>query len=247
MSKFFVKTNQIKEPNIEILGADVNHIKNVLRKNIGEELEICNKENSNNYIAKIEKIENNCITCKIIKILTNTSEKNVQIHILQGLPKADKMELVIQKSVELGAYEITPIAMKRCIVKINAKDESKKIQRWQKISEVAAKQCGRNIVPKINNIKNIKEVCSIIKDYDIVLVAYEKEKENKLKTELQKIKDKTNVKIAVIIGPEGGIEPEEVQRLQQNGAKVVTLGTRILRTETVALSIISNITYELEF
>ncbi len=247
MSKFFVKTNQIKEPNIEILGADVNHIKNVLRKNIGEELEICNKENSNNYIAKIEKIENNCITCKIIKILTNTSEKNVQIHILQGLPKADKMELVIQKSVELGAYEITPIAMKRCIVKINAKDESKKIQRWQKISEVAAKQCGRNIVPKINNIKNIKEVCSIIKDYDIVLVAYEKEKENKLKTELQKIKDKTNVKIAVIIGPEGGIEPEEVQQLQQNGAKVVTLGTRILRTETVALSIISNITYELEF
>lgn len=247
MSKFFVKTNQIKEPNIEILGADVNHIKNVLRKNIGEELEICNKENSNNYIAKIEKIENNCITCKIIKILTNTSEKNVQIHILQGLPKVDKMELVIQKSVELGAYEITPIAMKRCIVKINAKDESKKIQRWQKISEVAAKQCGRNIVPKINNIKNIKEVCSIIKDYDIVLVAYEKEKENKLKTELQKIKDKTNVKIAVIIGPEGGIEPEEVQQLQQNGAKVVTLGTRILRTETVALSIISNITYELEF
>ena len=247
MSKFFVKTNQIKEPNIEILGADVNHIKNVLRKNIGEELEICNKENSNNYIAKIEKIENDCITCKIIKILTNTSEKNVQIHILQGLPKADKMELVIQKSVELGAYEITPIAMKRCIVKINAKDESKKIQRWQKISEVAAKQCGRNIVPKINNIKNIKEVCSIIKDYDIVLVAYEKEKENKLKTELQKIKDKTNVKIAVIIGPEGGIEPEEVQQLQQNGAKVVTLGTRILRTETVALSIISNITYELEF
>ena len=247
MSKFFVKTNQIKEPNIEILGADVNHIKNVLRKNIGEELEICNKENSNNYIAKIEKIENNCITCKIIKILTNTSEKNVQIHILQGLPKADKMELVIQKSVELGAYEITPIAMKRCIVKINAKDESKKIQRWQKISEVAAKQCGRNIVPKTNNIKNIKEVCSIIKDYDIVLVAYEKEKENKLKTELQKIKDKTNVKIAVIIGPEGGIEPEEVQQLQQNGAKVVTLGTRILRTETVALSIISNITYELEF
>ena len=247
MSKFFVKTNQIKEPNIEILGADVNHIKNVLRKNIGEELEICNKENSNNYIAKIEKIENNCITCKIIKILTNTSEKNVQIHILQGLPKANKMELVIQKSVELGAYEITPIAMKRCIVKINAKDESKKIQRWQKISEVAAKQCGRNIVPKINNIKNIKEVCSIIKDYDIVLVAYEKEKENKLKTELQKIKDKTNVKIAVIIGPEGGIEQEEVQQLQQNGAKVVTLGTRILRTETVALSIISNITYELEF
>ena len=247
MSKFFVKTNQIKEPNIEILGADVNHIKNVLRKNIGEELEICNKENSNNYIAKIEKIENDCITCKIIKILTNASEKNVQIHILQGLPKADKMELVIQKSVELGAYEITPIAMKRCIVKINAKDESKKIQRWQKISEVAAKQCGRNIVPKTNNIKNIKEVCSIIKDYDIVLVAYEKEKENKLKTELQKIKDKTNVKIAVIIGPEGGIEPEEVQQLQQNGAKVVTLGTRILRTETVALSIISNITYELEF
>lgn len=246
MSKFFVKDNQINIPVIEILGEDVNHIKNVLRMNIGDCIEICNKENSQNFLCEIQEIENNKIKCKIIEEINKRAESNVKITVFQGLPKADKMELIIQKSVELGVYEITPLAMKRCVVKLNSKDENKKIERWQKISEVAAKQSGRNIVPKINKVIKIDELCKLCKEFDIVLLAYEKEKENSLKNELKKINKKDNIKIAIIIGPEGGFEEEEVEILKQNNGKIVTLGNRILRTETVALNMISVIMYELE-
>lgn len=157
------------------------------------------------------------------------------------------MELVIQKSVELGVYDITPVKMKRCVVKLDEKDKIKKIERWQKISEVASKQSGRNIIPQINNIQNIDEICKNIKDYDLLLIAYEKEKENFLKAELKKLTNiKDNIKIGVVIGPEGGIDEEEIQKFKENGAKIITLGNRILRTETVALNILSIIMYELE-
>ena len=156
------------------------------------------------------------------------------------------MEFVIQKSVELGVYDITPIEMKRCIVKLNEKDKIKKVERWQKISEVAAKQSGRDIIPKINGIINIKKVCELIKDYDIILVAYENETQNSLKEQLKIIKENKIKKIGIIIGPEGGLEIDDVELLKANGAKVVTLGKRILRTETVALNVLSNIIYELE-
>ena len=156
------------------------------------------------------------------------------------------MELIIQKSVELGADEITPVEMKRSVVKIDEKSKQKKIERWQKISEVAAKQSGRDIVPKINNIVNIKNICNLINKYDIVLLAYENEKNNKLKNELTKLKNKENLKIGVIIGPEGGLEEQEVKILKEAGAKVITLGNRILRTETVALVVTGIIMYELE-
>jgi 16S rRNA (uracil1498-N3)-methyltransferase len=158
------------------------------------------------------------------------------------------MEMVIQKSVELGVYDITPVEMKRCVVKLNDKDKRKKIERWQKISEVAAKQSGRNRIPKINEIKSIKNVCNLCEEYDIVIVAYENEQENKIKNELKNIKlnKKDNLKIAVIIGPEGGIEETEIKLLKNYGAKIVTLGNRILRTETVALNVLSIIMYEFE-
>ena len=156
------------------------------------------------------------------------------------------MELIIQKSVELGADEITPVEMKRSVVKIDEKSKQKKIERWQKISEVAAKQSGRDKVPEINNISNIKNICNLIDKYDIVLLAYENEKENTLKSELIKLKNKNDLKIGVIIGPEGGLEEQEVDLLEKAGAKVVTLGNRILRTETVALVVTGIIMYELE-
>ena len=156
------------------------------------------------------------------------------------------MEYIIQKSVELGAYDITPVEMKRCIVKLNEKDKEKKIQRWQKIAEVAAKQCKRDIIPKINNITNVKLICNIIQNYDIILVAYEKEKERTLKSELKKIKEYNQKNIGIIIGPEGGLDEDDVKLLEESGAKVITLGNRILRTETVALNVLSNIMYELE-
>ena len=245
MPKFFVKDNQIEQEKITIVGEDVNHIKNVLRLKIDDDIEVCNVDTSKNYICEIEKINNDNIECIILNEKNSEAESNIEIHIFQGLPKADKMELIIQKSIELGAKEFVPVEMERCVVKLDSKAASKKIERWQKISEVAAKQSGRDIIPKINEIKNIKKICEIITDYDIVLLAYEGEKENYLKAELEKFKDEKNLKIGIIIGPEGGITIEEVNYLRESGAKAITLGNRILRTETVALALTSIIMYEL--
>lgn len=249
MPKFFVKQEQINKEKIEIIGQDVKHIKNVLRKVAGDELTICNSENGKDYLCEITELKEERIICKIKEMLENNAESNIKVTIMQGLPKADKMELIIQKSVELGVSEITPIEMKRCVVKLNGKDANKKIERWQKISEVAAKQCGRNIIPKINNIVTAKNICNTIQEYDIVLLAYENEKETTIKQELKEIKkiyQNQEIRIAIIIGPEGGISEEEANMFKENGAKSITLGKRILRTETVALNVLSIIMYELE-
>ena len=157
------------------------------------------------------------------------------------------MELIIQKSVELGANAIIPVNMKRCVVKLDSKSEEKKIERWQKISESAAKQCGRNNIPEVKHLVNIKDICNKIMDCDAMIVAYENEKENTLKQELTKLKNKQkNLKIGIVIGPEGGLEENDVKLLKESGAKIITLGHRILRTETVALNMLSIIMYELE-
>lgn len=247
MRKFFVKENQINSELITILDEDVNHIKNVLRLNVGEILQICDIDSSKNYICEILELTAKSVTCKILEEIQSIAEGNVELHIFQGLPKADKMELIIQKGTELGVSEFVPVSFKRSIVKISPKDEKKKIDRWNKISEVAAKQSKRDIIPKVRNVESIKNVCNEIKNYDIVLLAYELEENNYIKNELLKIKNtKENYKIAVIIGPEGGIEKEEVEVLENAGAKVISLGKRILRTETVALQVSSIIMYELE-
>ena len=248
MPKFFVAKEQIKDNNIYIIGQDANHIRKVLRAKIGEKIEVCNKDTQENFLCEIVDFYDDKIECIKNEKLNTSVESNVEVTIFQGLPKADKMELIIQKAVELGVFKIVPVAMKRSIVKLNGKDEKKKIERWQKISEVAAKQCGRNIIPKINTFQNLKNICQNFKEYDIVLVCYENEKEKTLKQELKKIikENKKDVKIAIVIGPEGGIEKEEVEIMQENGAKVITLGKRILRTETVALNVLSVIMYELE-
>lgn len=251
MPKFFVNKKQVKNETINIIGGDVNHIKNVLRKKEKEKIEICiigNEEKGIDTISQIEKIEENCIKCRILEYKVSETEGKIQVTIFQGLPKSDKMELVIQKSVELGVYEIYPTEMKRCIVKLKEQEANKKIARWQKISEVAAKQSGRNIIPQIKEKVNIKQVCNLVKDYDKLIVAYEEEKENSLKSELKSIKrkDKENIKIAILVGPEGGIDLAEIEELRKAGAVIVTLGKRILRTETVALNVLSNIMYELE-
>lgn len=245
MQRFFVEENQIniQEKNIQIIGEDVNHIKNVLRCKIGEHIEICSKQTNIAYLCEISNIEENVDTI-ILEELENNKESDVHINIIQGLPKADKMELIIQKGTELGVKEFTPLVLKRCIVKIDSKDEFKKIGRWQKQAEVAAKQCGRDIIPKVNNLHNINTILDLLKGYDLILVAYENEDKNTLKNELKKIKSK-NVKIALVIGPEGGLEESEVNKLKENGAKIITLGNRILRTETVAITVTSILMYEL--
>ena len=161
MSKFFVKTNQVEGNLIRIEGTDVNHIKNVLRQKEGDEIVICDSEKQKNYFCDIDKIEKDFIICKISKELEDF-KSNIIITIMQGLPKREKMDLVVQKSVELGSFCIQPVDMERCIVKYNEKDKIKKVERWQKISEVAAKQCDRDFIPKVNEIKTLKSVCKIL-------------------------------------------------------------------------------------
>ena len=246
MNKFFVDENQIIENEIIIENEDVNHIRNVLRLNINEEIIICNKNNQNNYVCTINEILKDKIVCGIKEKINFNPESNVKIDIFQGLPKADKMEFIIQKGTELGVNSFIPVKFNRTVVKINdEKTENKKILRWQKIAEVAAKQSGRNIIPKVESIKNIQNICKLFSEYDIVLVAYELEKETNLKSVLKNL-SKKNLKIAVVIGPEGGIEEKEIELFKNSGAKIITLGKRILRTETASIAIVSNINYELE-
>ncbi len=244
MQKFFVKNNQIEENIINIIEEDVNHIINVLRLKREDEIQICNQETAKNYIAKIVQYDKEKVVCKIEREIKSEVEPKVNVTLYQGLPKADKMELIIQKTTEIGIKRIIPVSMERSIVKLNEKDSKKKIQRWQKIAEVAAKQSKRDKIPQIEDVINISKIYSNINEYDIFIVAYENEKQIKLKEILKKYNSAKN--IAVLIGPEGGIEEKEIEKLKQSGATTVSLGSTILRTETAPIVITSNILYELE-
>lgn len=242
MQKFFVNSVQIHENRAKIMGEDVNHIKNVLRMKLEDEILLGNKNTGESFLGKIKQIQNNCVIVQILNSI-KSSEPLTYIHVFQGLPKADKMEQIIQKGTEIGVSEFTPLQLERCILRLDKKDENKKIDRWQKIAEVAAKQCKRDKIPKINFVHNLKNIYEKIKEYDIVLVAYEDEKQHSLKGYLKKQQLK---KIAIIIGPEGGISKNEVEELKEHGALTVTLGKQILRTETASIVMASNILYELE-
>ena len=245
MYKFFIQNSQIQNNQVKINGEDVNHIKNVLRLNKKEKIIVCNKETCKSYIAELDSITKEEVICNIVEEKLVSTEPAVNIDLFQGLPKSDKMEHIIQKTTELGVKHIYPVIMERCVVKIDKKDESKKIVRWQKIAESAAKQSKRDFIPKVENIINLENICKILPKYDIILLAYENEDSNTLKQELQKIK-KQNANIGVVVGPEGGFTKNEVNILETAGAKCVTLGKRILRTETAPIVLLSNIIYEFD-
>ena len=248
MPKFFINNKQfINKDQIQIIGSDVNHIKNVLRKKMGDIITICNIEDGANYSSEIIELQEEMIVCRIKEIQATKTESNIKVSIFQGLPKADKMEAVIQKATELGVYDIFPLQVKRCIVKIEGKDREKKTKRWQTIAQVAAKQSGRNKIPEVKAFISITELAKKISQYDIVLIAYEAEEKNSIKQEIENLKKerKEELSIGIVIGPEGGLEEKEVQLLQEAGAKSITLGKRILRTETVALTMLSILMYEL--
>lgn len=246
MQKFFVEDNQIKENKIYIEGSDVKHISNVLRLEKKEKIQICNKETAKNYIVEIEKIQKEKIITNILEELPISTESNLEIDLYQGLPKADKMELIIQKTTEIGISSIIPVDMVRCVVKLEEKETKKKIERWQKIALAAAKQSKRDKIPQVKDKIKLKEIIVKIQEYDKFFVAYEEEIKNTLKQELQNIAKKENYKIGILIGPEGGIDKKELELLNENGAIIVTLGKRILRTETAPIVMVSNILYELE-
>ena len=246
MSKFFVKPEQIKNDNIIIDGDDVNHILNVLRMKKDDEIQVCNQVTGENYKARIMQYSKNEIECKIEEKIGKSTESNVHITLFQGIPKFEKMELIIQKNTEVGVNNIVPVIMERTVVKLDEKVASKKLDRWQKIAEIAAKQSMRDIIPNIKSIIKTKEID--VDGYDVVLVAYENEEHNMLKAELKKLEsqNKQEYNIAIAIGPEGGISEKEIELLDEKNVKFVSLGKRILRTETAGLVMAGNILYELE-
>ena len=248
MSKFFVKEEQISNNRIKIIGEDVNHISNVLRMKKNDELQICNQATGENYLSKIISISKTVVECEIEGKIDKTTESNVDITLFQGIPKFEKMELIIQKNTEVGIKNIVPVMMERTVVKLDDKLANKKLERWQKIAEIAAKQSMRDIIPSIENIIKTKDID--VTEFDAFLVAYENENHNMLKSELFKLREKNEknkkYNIAVLIGPEGGISEREIEMLQAQKAKFISLGKRILRTETAGLVMVGNIMYELE-
>lgn len=249
MPKFFIKTENLKEnEEIWITGSDVNHIKNVLRKKIDDKINICNSDTQKNYECVIKNIEENKIVCKILDEVKSLAESNLNITIFQGLPKSDKMELIIQKATELGVKTIVPVITKRTVIKLKDKDKDKqnKVDRWRKIAEVAAKQSGRDIIPIIENIINIADIK--FDEFDKIFVLYENEEKISIKDEIEQLKNdnKEELNIGIVIGPEGGFAESEIEQLRLNqNVSVVTLGKRILRTETVALVVSGILMYEL--
>ncbi len=247
MYQFFVEPNQINvtDKAVTIIGNDVNHIKNVLRMKIGEEIAVSNGQDGKEYRCGIVSLEEESVRCELRFIKEDAVELPSKVYLFQGLPKADKMELIIQKAVELGVYQIVPVAAKRCVVKLDDKKAKSKIARWQGIAEAAAKQSKRGIIPKVADVMSFKEAVNLAANMDIRLIPYElAEGMNKTKEILSTLQPGQD--IAIFIGPEGGFEEAEIQLALEKGIEPVTLGRRILRTETAGFTVLSWIMYQLE-
>lgn len=244
MHHFFVEPENIHDEYIKVTGEDINHIKNVLRMKIKEQL-LIGDGTGKEYTCSILNISEEEILLKIEDFNNEGRELPVDIYLFQGLPKSDKMELIIQKAVELGAKAVVPVATKRAIVKLDRKKEESKIKRWQAISESAAKQSKRGIIPEIFNVMSFKEAIDYVKDFETRLIPYENCEDmtitKKSVSEIEK-----GHRIAVFIGPEGGFCESEIEYAIENGVTPVSLGKRILRTETAGLMILSVIMYEIE-
>lgn len=233
MYNFFVDDSNKKDRRYFIGGTDFNHIKNVLRMGVGEQFLVsCNDKSD---LCEIESIEQDIIVVKIIDENYQSTNLPIKIHLFQGLPKSDKLELIIQKTVELGVHTITPVSMKRSIVKIDDKKKKSKQERWQAIATAAAKQSKRTFIPQVSEVISYNEFINEAKNLDLLLVPYEcAEGMTATKDVLKEIKN--GMSVGIIIGPEGGFEPKEIEQALEVGGKVISLGARILRTETAAIT-----------
>ena len=246
MQRFFVEPHQIDSEKhaIHITGSDVNHISNVLRMKTGEELWISDGSKYE-YRCTIESFEPDEVLLHIVYSQEPEYELPCRIYLFQGLPKADKMELIIQKAVELGAYEIIPVETKRCVVKLDGRKSAKKTARWQQIAESAAKQSKRMLIPNVHEVLTFREALKYAESMDVRLVPYE------LARGMQETKEilagiEPGQSVGIFIGPEGGFEEKEIEAAIEGGAKPITLGRRILRTETAGLAILSVLMFQLE-
>ena len=244
MYQFFVEEDAIGADNISITGEDVNHIKNVLRMKKGTDIRISNK-NDKDYTCHIVSIEDDEILAAIDEVDLEGTELPSKIYLFQGLPKGDKMETVIQKNVELGVSSIIPVSMKRSVMKLEPKKVKSRIERWNKIAESAAKQSKRMIIPEVTEPVTMKEAVKFASDLDLILLPYENSKGME---ETKKIIEgiEAGQSIGIFIGPEGGFDEAEVDLAIEAGAKVISLGKRILRTETAGMALMSVLAYMLE-
>lgn len=245
MHRFYVDSSNILEKEILIDGSDVNHIKNVLRLTKGEGIVVCDGQGKD-YYCVISDVATGEVRAQINEIKSANTELKTKIYLFQGLPKKDKMELIVQKAVELGVYEIIPVKMNRTIVKIeNEKKELNKLNRWQTIANEASKQSRRGILPKVNRILSFKQAVEQAKELDCVILPYELAKDmGYTRKVLEEVCQSSS--IGVFIGPEGGFEEYEVEEIENIGGRIITLGSRILRTETAGLATLSMLMFNIE-
>ena len=228
-----------------ISGGDVNHIKNVLRLEVGDWIVACDG-NGTDYVSRIQSICSDEVVASIEKVQPTGTELPVRITLFQGMPKKDKLELIIQKAVELGACEIVPVMTKRTVVKLSEEKKiNKRLERWQSIAYAAAKQCGRGIIPTVHKPVSYEEALAMADQLDYNVIPYE------LQTgmeEARKIVDQAckQRSLGIFIGPEGGFEPEEVERAMTRNIHPMTLGKRILRTETAGMALLSILMFQMQ-
>lgn len=247
MYQFFVEPHQINiiDKRVTIFGSDVNHIKNVLRMRVGEEVAVSNGVDGKEYRCGILALEEDCILCELRFVKEDNVELPCKVYLFQGLPKADKMEMIIQKAVELGVYEVIPVATKRCVVKLDDKKAASKIARWRGIAEAAAKQSKRAIVPEVAGQMTFAQAVKRAAEMEVRLIPYELAEGMEATREiLEGIKP--GQEVAIFIGPEGGFEESEISLAMENGIKPITLGRRILRTETAGMTVLAWLGYLLE-
>lgn len=243
MHKFFTDIQNISDYNIKILGEDVKHIYKVLRLTEGTKI-IINDCMGNEYLCNIDEITKAQVRATIIEKIEEFNESPLEVTLYQGIPKAQKMDLIVQKGTELGVLKFVPVVTKRVDVKL--KGEFKKLDRLNRIVLEAAKQSKRSIIPKVYEPIEFSKVINKIKDVDLFLVPYENAEDFGVKSVLKDIKNLESIKkIGIFVGPEGGFEELEIDDLKKSGAYIVTLGKRILRTETAGFALTSVLQYEL--
>lgn len=243
LPKFFVEKDSIADGAAAIVGSDAAHIVKVLRLTSGDKIVLCDGEGTD-YETEITQTDKNAVCVRVLRSYPCETEPKTEITLFQGIPKASKMEYIIQKCTELGVARIVPVMTKRTVVRLaDGRDEAKKLDRWNKIAAEAVKQCGRGRIPRVDPVLDIPRICACASDFDLLLAAYEEERETSLR---QVLKTVGNVrKVGIVIGSEGGFEKEEMQSLIAAGAKCVTLGKRILRTETAGHTVLTAVLYEL--
>lgn len=238
MPKFFVNADDISSDIIRIKGEDCSHIKKVLRRKAGDQLIVCDGV-SLDYVCEITSVEKEEIITKVITSSPFLTEPDARCGLFMALPKGEKMEYIIQKSVELGVSSIIPVACSRCVVRLDKGEGKKKQVRWQRIAEAAAKQCGRGMVPQVSEPVSFIEALSMMEGYKNRAVFYEEEKQLDISSYLQENMED----FAFFIGPEGGIHPDEIALCHEKNIPCLSLGRRILRAETAPLFVLSVFMY----